>query len=84
MKKRFIIILNASNAHYGSKAQNSIILACCILHNYLMSEGPDEDLITEVDAKLVRQEVAYDEYYTHKSNSEDATQGERLRDELST
>ena len=48
-----------------------------------MPMGSDEDLIVEIDAELTRQEVTYDEYCTHRSNSEDAAQGERLRDELS-
>ena len=73
MKKQFIIISNAFDARYGMKVQNSLILAFYILHNDLMYVDFDEELIAEVDAKLARQEVTYDEYCTHRSNIEDAT-----------
>ena len=49
-----------------------------------MSIDPDEDLIAGVDAEIARQEASYDEYHTHRSNNDDATLGECLRDELST
>ena len=83
IEEGFIVISNAYGACCVVKAQNSIILACCILHNYLTSMDLDEDLITKVDAELARQEVTYDEYYTHRSNNDDTGLGERLRDELS-
>jgi hypothetical protein len=45
LKKRFAILSNSTEPTYGVKAQKLIIFACCILHNYLMSTDPDEDLI---------------------------------------
>ena len=80
LKKWFVIISNASDARYGVKAHNSIILACEILHNYLMSVDHNENLRAEVNTELARQEVTYDEYYTNRSNSDDAALGECLRD----
>ena len=36
LKKRFPIIASTTNPNYCVDTQNEIILACCILHNYLM------------------------------------------------
>ena len=40
--------------------QYDIILACCILHNYLMGVDPDERLITEVDKEFFSQELEFE------------------------
>ncbi|XP_058734266.1 uncharacterized protein LOC131605995 [Vicia villosa] len=75
VKKRFRIISSGAEATYGVDTQNYIILACCILHNYLMEVDPDEDLIAEVDEEIGNQsapqanhghlEVDEDEQNTH-------------------
>ena len=42
LKKRFPIIASGTKPHYPINTQSDIILACCILHNYLMSVDPNE------------------------------------------
>ena len=32
-----------------------MVIACCILHNYLMSVDPDEDIIATIDEELSNQ-----------------------------
>ncbi|KAG6532546.1 hypothetical protein ZIOFF_006392 [Zingiber officinale] len=52
LKKRFSIIANGTEAHYEVDIRTDIILACCILHNFLMGVDPNERLINEVDREL--------------------------------
>ena len=49
LKKRFRIIASGTEPHYLVDTQSDIILACCILHNYLMGVDPNERLVVEVD-----------------------------------
>ena len=42
---------------YSIDTQTEIILACCIIHNYLMGMDLDERLIVEVDEELFVKEV---------------------------
>ena len=59
-----------------------IILACFILHNFLMGVDPDEDLIAEVDAELL------DAHHTAPTvsgticNDVDSRVGAMLRDNI--
>lgn len=52
LKKRFPIISSGTEAHYSVDIMTDIILACCILHNFLMEVDVDEQLIAEVDREL--------------------------------
>ncbi|XP_028805159.1 uncharacterized protein LOC114760071 [Neltuma alba] len=54
LKKRFTILSNATEPTYGIKVQKMIIYAYVILHNFLMSADPTEDLIREVDRELLQ------------------------------
>ena len=54
LKKRFPIIANTTKPTYCIGTENEIILACCILHNYLMGVDPDESLIAEVDEEVLQ------------------------------
>ena len=38
----FLIVASTTEPNYCVDTQNEIILACCILHNYLMGVDPDE------------------------------------------
>ena len=38
---------------YSLRAQDDIVLAACILHNYLMGVDPDMELIEEVNRELL-------------------------------
>jgi hypothetical protein len=53
-KKRFPIIGSTTEPTYSVDTQTEIILACCIIHNYLMGVDPDERLIAEVDEELLQ------------------------------
>ncbi len=51
------------------KTQNKIIVACCILHNYLMTEDPNQNLIDEVRHELTNE----------RENNDDTTRGELVK-----
>ena len=53
LKKRFPIIASTTEPNYCADTQNKIILACCILHNYLMGVDPDKSRIAEVDEEVL-------------------------------
>ena len=81
LKKRFPIIASTIEPSYCVDTQNEIILACCILHNYLMGVDLDERLITEVDEEVLhfhRERVAP----TPREDDEDARQGDIIRDSI--
>ncbi|KAH7844630.1 hypothetical protein Vadar_030103 [Vaccinium darrowii] len=44
-------------AHYSFRSQTEILLACCILHNFLMGVDPDDSILAEVDEELANAEV---------------------------
>ncbi|CAJ2662521.1 unnamed protein product [Trifolium pratense] len=75
LKKRFEIISNSTEPNYGVKAQKLIIFACCILHNYLMSADPDEDLIAEVDAELANQNLSQENHQASTSDRDEVALG---------
>ena len=60
LKKRFPIIASGTEPHYLVDTQSDIILACCILHNYLMGIDPDERLIAKVDRELFSEEAEFE------------------------
>ena len=81
LKKRFHIIVSTTEPSYCVDTQNEIILACCILHNYLMGVDPDENVITKVDEEVLHshcERVAP----TPKKDDEDARQGDIVRDSI--
>ncbi|KAF2302879.1 hypothetical protein GH714_010073 [Hevea brasiliensis] len=72
VKKRFPIIASYIEPHYGVEKQKEIILACCILHNYLMNVDPDENILAEVDAELINNDIYQDQHRSSREESEDA------------
>lgn len=52
IKKRLPIIASGSEPHYGFETMRNIVLACCILRNFLRSIDNDESLLEEVDHEL--------------------------------
>ena len=81
LKKKFPIIASITETNYYVDTKNEIILACCILHNYLMSVDRDESLIAEVDEEVLhshRECVAL----TPKEDNENARQGDTIRDSI--
>ena len=81
LKKRFPIIASTIEPNYWVDTQNEIILACCILHNYLMGVDPDESLIVEVDEEVLNshRERAVS---TPREDDEGARQGYIIRDSM--
>ena len=53
--KRFPILGSGTEPYYSAKTQADLVLAGCILHNFLMGVDPNEDLIAEVDEELSQQ-----------------------------
>ncbi|KAG6527504.1 hypothetical protein ZIOFF_009607 [Zingiber officinale] len=80
LKKRFPIIASGTEPHYEINIRIDIILACCILHNFLMGVDPDERLISEVDHEL---SVNYDnEVSCNERQDDDWSQGNMIRDNI--
>ncbi|XVF50461.1 hypothetical protein PTKIN_Ptkin04bG0102900 [Pterospermum kingtungense] len=52
VKKRFPIIASGTEPCYSLETMTEIVLACCILHNFLMGVDLDENLINEVDMEM--------------------------------
>ena len=82
LKKRFPIIGSTTEPTYSVDTQTEIILACCIIHNYLMGVDPDERLIAKVDEELLQQSHHETEAHAPREDDEDARQGEILRDSI--
>ncbi|WJZ83322.1 hypothetical protein VitviT2T_003014 [Vitis vinifera] len=80
LKKRFPIIASGTEPHYPVDTQSDIILACCILHNYLMGVDPDERLIAEVDRELFSEEAEFESMVL--SLAEKCKEGEILREKI--
>ncbi|KAI9072892.1 hypothetical protein K1719_045137 [Acacia pycnantha] len=67
--------------NYRIKPQKVIIVACCILHNYLMTVDPDAELIREVDNELAGEDHSHEDSAPRGDRSE-AAQGELIRDAI--
>ena len=59
------------------KMHKIIVLACCILHNYLMGVDLDKQLFDQVD-----QEIFNGTPPNPKSDDEDTIRGEQIRNSL--
>ena len=80
LKKRFPIIASAMEPNYGVKIQNKTIVACCILHNYLMGVDPDEKLLDEVDTELWNRLISQEN--CNVDEGEETRKGEYIRDSI--
>ncbi|XP_057745356.1 uncharacterized protein LOC130963240 [Arachis stenosperma] len=81
LKKRFAIITSGTEPHYDFETMTEIVLACCILHNFLMGVDPDPHLIAQVDRELQENNPEEDEVVRHEQD-EDYRRGAILRDEI--
>ncbi|XP_015956311.1 uncharacterized protein LOC107480660 [Arachis duranensis] len=81
LKKRFAIITSGTEPHYDFETMTEIVLACCILHNFLMGVDPDPHLIAQVDRELQENNPEVDEVVRHEQD-EDYRRGAILRDEI--
>ncbi|XP_019431499.1 PREDICTED: putative nuclease HARBI1 [Lupinus angustifolius] len=85
LKKKFPIIASGTESNYGIKTQSRIIIACCILHNYLVGLDPveDKELLAEVDVEIYCESVAqYDGALTNDNDEEHTRLGENLRNSI--
>ena len=83
LKKRFGIISSAAEPFYNIKVQKRIIVACCILHNFLMNaDPPTKELMREVDDEIAAQDESNDENRFPRVDRNETAQGERIRDKI--
>ncbi|XP_019418578.1 PREDICTED: putative nuclease HARBI1 [Lupinus angustifolius] len=79
LKKRFPIISSDSEPHYSFETMRDIVLACCILHNFLRAVDDNISLIAEVDHELLQQDINGSQT---QQRDEDYREGELLRDNI--
>ena len=72
LKKRFLIIASTTEPTYSVNIQSDIVIACCILYNFLMGMDPDEKLISEVDKELENQCQTQETTCAPRDTDEDA------------
>ena len=53
---------------YSVRTQADIVLAACILHNYLMGVDPDMGLIEEVNRELLASNESYSGYLSNSTS----------------
>jgi len=80
LKKIFPILQTSIEPTFGIKTQNKIIIACCILHNYLMSEDPNQTLIDEVQHDLVNESDSQEGRQDQREDNVDVVSGEPISD----
>ncbi|KAJ4758600.1 nuclease [Rhynchospora pubera] len=81
VKKRFPIMGSSNQPHYSVKVQKKIIVACCLLHNYLIEKDPDRQLIDQVDAEIASR-TNEPEHDVRGDDNQDRIRGEQLRDNI--
>ncbi|KAG6513446.1 hypothetical protein ZIOFF_023776 [Zingiber officinale] len=80
LNKRFPIITSGTEPYYEINIRVDIILACYILHNFLIGVDPNERLISEVDHEL---SANYDnEVSCNERQDDDWSQGNMIRDNI--
>ena len=82
LKKRFPIIASGTEPHYSFQTMTEIVIACCILHNFLMKVDPDEQLIAEVDRELLLNTTHVVDDHVIQNQDEDYREGVILRDNI--
>ncbi|XP_050226165.1 uncharacterized protein LOC126675554 [Mercurialis annua] len=83
VNKRFPIIASGAEAQYDVDTVSEIVLACCILHNFLLMYDPDDDLLRQVDSELLENSVEYQEIGSMTRDA-DAKEGEQIRDRIAS
>ncbi|KAL2339778.1 hypothetical protein Fmac_007718 [Flemingia macrophylla] len=79
LKKRFPIIASGTEPHYSLDTMTNIILACCIVHNFLRGIDNDDSLLAEVDRELMEEDV---DTMSTQVREEDYREGSNLRDSI--
>jgi len=80
LKKRFPIIGSGTEPHYSLDTMTDIVLACCILHNFLRVVDNDQSYLDEVDRELMEQEG---EPAVSQLRDDDYRLGSEIRDRIS-
>jgi len=80
LKKRFPIIGSGTESHYSLDTMTKIILACCILLNFICGVDNDQAILDEVDRELILQDVEPSMFH---SREDDYRLGSQLRDHIS-
>ncbi|XP_015938048.1 uncharacterized protein LOC107463704 [Arachis duranensis] len=80
LKNRFPILSEMSR--YNVATVSKIIIACCILHNFLMNFDPDEEIIAQVDRDLMNNVPEDRASRENIARGEDERRGEILRDTI--
>jgi len=84
LKKRFFIISRMTEPFFPVDIVTEIILACCILHNYLMGVDPDERLIAEFDQEILNGDIHNEARNNANDSNADARRGAILRTSIAT
>ncbi|XP_058007937.1 protein ALP1-like [Hevea brasiliensis] len=84
LKKRFPIIASGTEPHYSFETMIEIVLACCIIHNFLMGVDPDENLIAEVDRELMHAEADHHVGTSGLATDADYRIGVMLREQIAS
>ena len=79
LKKRFPIISRMTKLFFPIDTVIEIILACCILQNYLMGVDLDERLIVEVDQEISNGDIHNEARNSTNDSDADARRGAILR-----
>ncbi|XP_075492661.1 uncharacterized protein LOC142530734 [Primulina tabacum] len=82
LKKRFSILASGAEPNYNVETHSEIILACCILHNFLMGVDLDERLIAEVDSELTNEDIVTEENTASRGRSESGRHGIMIRNRI--
>ena len=82
LKKRFPIISNGTEPNYLVEVVTEIVLACCILHNYLMGVDPDENIFNQVDEELMNSQLESNNVCSTQIDGEDSSQGAIIRNDI--
>ena len=84
LKKRFPIISGMTEPFFPVDTVSKIILAYCILHNYLMGVDPDEKMIAEVDQEISNGDTHNEARNSTNDSDADARRGAILRTSVAT
>jgi len=74
LEKRFATAGCGNEPFYYIHALTNIVLATCILHNYLMGVYLDTKLITEVDRELLASNESYGGYVSKSTRESRETE----------
>ncbi|CAI0550362.1 unnamed protein product, partial [Linum tenue] len=77
--KELFNLRHASLRNAIESAFAEIVLACCILHNFLLMYDPDEDILREVDKELMENNVE-EEDSGSENREADAKTAEKIRE----